>query len=81
MIFLILEEGATNAIINNIPVITLGHGIVNDNVATHNYFGSSLIIDDILAKFKKDSDNGIITIPKNVKYTRDIHTGLVSGFE
>ena len=78
---LILEEGATNAIINNIPVITLGHGIVNDNVATHNYFGSSLIIDDILAKFKKDSDNGIITIPKNVKYTRDIHTGLVSGFE
>ena len=76
---LILEDGATNAIIDDIPVITLGHGIKDDPVASHEYYGSKKVIEDINNKFKPDKD-GVIEISANVKYVRDTESGLVNGF-
>lgn len=47
-LYSIALNNAESLTINNIEVIGLAHGIQNDPVATHPYFGTKKVIDDIL---------------------------------
>jgi len=62
-----------NILINDVPVITLGHGIKNDPIAYHPYFGTELIINDIF----KLSEDGYCTIEQE-NIIRD-ENGLICG--
>ena len=33
--------------VNSIPVITLGHGVINDKVLSHPYYGTCKVLDDL----------------------------------
>lgn len=70
-----LEE-ESSFIVNGITVIGLGHGISNDPVATHPYFGTDKVIEDIL----RLSPNGYCMI-KQEQIMRDPETLLVSGIQ
>ncbi len=59
--------------INDIEVITLGHGIQNDPVATHPFFGTHKIF-DVLFKLAPD---GYCTIDSSYSIIRDKATGLI----
>ena len=59
--------------INDLPVITLGHNI-NDVVASHNYFGTEMILNDLKKMY--GYENGLIIL-NNPKYIRDKNTNEV----
>jgi hypothetical protein len=44
----VLEEGGNSININGLECLTLGHNIDNDPVASHSYFGSKRIIEDLI---------------------------------
>jgi len=63
-------------LVNGIECITLGHGIKNDPVASHSYFGSEQILKDL----EKNSIDGVVTLRvKNSYLIKDSATGLVCG--
>lgn len=67
-------EDYCSFIVNEFEVIGLNHGIVNDSIASHTYFGTEKVIKDIF----KLSPNGYCEIePKQI--TRDPKTFLVNG--
>ena len=47
--FLLEEETHCSMIINGVECITLAHGIENDTVASHEYYGSRAVAEDIVA--------------------------------
>ena len=60
--------------INDIECITLGHGIQNNNVTSHPYFATDLVIKDLSSM--EGWDIGKITLKPN-PLVRDSSTGLV----
>ena len=52
----------THAIIEGVPTITLAHGIEGDTVATHTYYGSRQVVEDLEAHFRPDA-RGVIRVP------------------
>ncbi|GMI16310.1 hypothetical protein TrLO_g11968 [Triparma laevis f. longispina] len=46
-VYSFVTTGGTGVLINGVEGISLGHGIANDPVASHPYFGTSKIIDDL----------------------------------
>ena len=67
-------EDYSSFIVNDIEVIGLNHRIINDPIASHPYFGTEKVIQDIL----KLSSNGYCIIdPEQI--TRDSKTHLVNG--
>lgn len=38
---------SVSIVVNDIPCITLAHGIENDSVATHVYFGTESVVNDL----------------------------------
>jgi hypothetical protein len=67
-------EKESSFIVNGITVIGLGHGITNNEVAYHPYFGTEEVIKDIF----RLSPNGYRVIKKE-QITRDPKTLLVNG--
>ena len=62
--------------INDVQCITLGHGIQNNNVVSHEYFGTRKVVLDL----QKSSGwvNGIVKLNKN-SLIRSSATGRVVG--
>lgn len=52
--------------IGGIECATLGHGFTDNDVIQHDYFGTHLVIDDLI-KFPVDSDGSIVVLPQHVK--------------
>lgn len=71
----LLEPGFQDMYIENVPCITLAHGIENDNVATHEFFGTPAVVSALQDHFGFDS--GLVVV-QGVK--RDTETNLVNGF-
>jgi Mg-chelatase subunit ChlD len=71
----LLEPGFQDMYIENVPCITLAHGIENDAVATHEFFGTQAVVSALQDHFGFDS--GIVEV-QGVK--RDTETNLVNGF-
>lgn len=67
-------EGGISLVVNGIEVAGLGHGVHNDAVLSHPYFGSDLVIRDIF----KLAPNGHCVIEHKQIVRSDI-TGLVCG--
>ena len=55
---LVLEDTHV-AYVENIECITLGHGVQDDSVATHDYYGTNKVIDDL--KAIRGFDDGFVT--------------------
>ena len=75
--FLLLNKQgnyAKDLFIENEVCIAFGHGIQNDDVATHPFYGSMAVVDEL--KSAPENDGKVCV--KNVK--RDKKTGLVCGF-
>jgi hypothetical protein len=68
-----LERG-TSFIVNGIEVAGLGHGVLNDDVLSHPYFGSNLVIEDIL---RLAPNSHCVIEPEQIIRNND--TGLVCG--
>jgi hypothetical protein len=47
-------------VIDGIQVITLGHGIQNDPVASHDYFGTDKVLDDLAQLASSDETGHIV---------------------
>ena len=76
-VYNIALESNHQILVDGFLCITLGHGITNDPVATHPYFGTSKVIDDLN---KMKITNGKIYLNKsNIK--RDETTKLICGIE
>ena len=64
-------------IINNIECITLGHGIINDAIASHDFFGTEKVINCL--KSCKNWSTGLITFNSGLDlFKRDFDTDRVS---
>ena len=62
----VLEKGAGGArggrmVINDVEVVTLAHGIVGDAVASHAYFGTENVVED-LKKFGGSYAKGVVVL-------------------
>lgn len=66
-------ENESSFMVNGIEVIGLGHGIIDDSVATHPYFGTNQVIKDI---YLLNSSGYCEIIPEQI--LRDPITGLVN---
>lgn len=60
--------------VNDIKCATLGHNFTDNDVISHDYFGTDKVIND-LNKMEKDSDGCVVVHPDNIK--RDSVTGKV----
>ena len=61
-VYNIALENGTNVIIEEVPVLTLGHGIKDDKVAKHEYYGTNNVINDLE---KLECKDGLIVIENN----------------
>ena len=68
----LLKGNSTAMIINGITCITLSHGITDDSVAAHAYFGSDKVRQDVMSA---DHENGVVIV-RQVKRSDD---NLVCG--
>jgi hypothetical protein len=59
---LVLEKGATHAVVEGLPTISLGHGIQGDAVASHAYYGSEQAVSDLEQHFGV-AEGGRIVVP------------------
>ena len=59
-IYNIILDSQHVIIINNIPIITLGHNITDNDVLKHDYYGTDKIINDL--KLIDNYENGLIVI-------------------
>lgn len=65
-------------VINNIECVTLGHGIIDDLIASHNFFGNENVIDCL--KSCHFWDSGLITFNSGLKlFERDFDTDKVNN--
>lgn len=78
---LILEERKRHKaiVMDNISCITLGHGIVDNSVLKHDYFGSDLIVKD-LKKFANDWSFGHVVLCEE-EILRKNGTGNICGIK
>lgn len=66
----------TSVVINGIECITFAHGIENDTVASHEFFGTEAITESL--RKQVGWDNGYVVI-KQGSFVRDDVTGLICG--
>ena len=63
-------------VINDIECITLGHGILNDSIAEHEFFGTEKVINSL--KSSKNWSSGLITFNSGLElFKRDFDTNKV----
>lgn len=73
----LLEPGFQDMLIGNqIPCITLGHGIENDPVATHPFYGSEQVVEAM--RQMKGFEEGSVVLTSGVIV--DVETNVVCGF-
>ena len=78
VISLVLEDGATSFYIGNYEAVSLGHGIMGDPVASHEYLGTERVLQDLA---KMDGWTlGHVVLPCN-PVVRDEMTSLIVGFK
>ena len=65
-------------IIGNIQIATLGHGINDDIIIAHPFFGTERVINNL--KESPNYENGLIILQSN-SLIRDDTTGLVCGIQ
>lgn len=75
------SEVIDGMIINDVECITLGHNIRDDHIASHPFFGSSSIIEDMLMNDSENYFKGLIVLKAGSCIKKDKHTGLINGFE
>ena len=63
--------------INGWQCITLVHGIVDDPVATHPFYGTTAVVADLMTM--DGYDDGLVDLQGGQCVQRDIATGLVCG--
>jgi hypothetical protein len=63
--------------IEDIACITLAHGLENDSVASHAFYGTNAVVES-LSKLN-GWDHGLVELCGPVKVIRDGVTGLVCG--
>jgi len=63
-IFSLAVDNSDNFLVGNIEVITLGHNIKNDPVATHDFIGTDLVIEEI--KILSHDRGHLIIKPSNI---------------
>jgi hypothetical protein len=68
-------------IINGVECITLGHDIQNDPIASHAFFGSTAIIEDMVLNDNEGYENGLVTLKSGQCIKNDEETGLINGFK
>ena len=73
----LLEDHCPSMWINGWQCITLAHGIVDDPVATHPYYGTTAIVADLMTM--DGYDDGLVDLQGGQCVQRDIATGLVCG--
>ena len=72
------DKRSETVIINDTECVTLGHGILNDPVASHNFFGTETVINTL--KCTNGWEKGIVTLKADYKlFTRDSKTQLVNN--
>ena len=71
----LLEPGFQDMYIEDVPCITLAHGIEDDEVATHPFYGTQAVVSAL--QDHSGFDTGLVTV-QGVK--RDTDTNLVNGF-
>ena len=74
----VLDKGASFMQIGSFEAVALGHGITNDNVARHEYLGTSKVIDDLRQMI--GWSQGFIKLGPNPGI-RDPESGLIVAFE
>ena len=74
-------EVTSGMIINGIECITLGHDIRHDPVASHVFFGSNVVIEDMLINDYDGYQNGLVTLKCGECIKKDKKTGLINGFK
>jgi len=72
---LVLSQ-AHSVFINDVQCITLGHGIIGDEVATHAYFGTDIVLKDL--SMQSGWEEGRIVLD-NFAVIRDSTTNLVTS--
>ena len=73
------KEVTTGMNINGIECITLGHGICDDPVASHPFFGSVKVIEDLQTKASQAFTEGMVVLEGEKCLIKDIQSGLVTG--
>jgi hypothetical protein len=71
----LLEPGFQDMYIEDVPCITLAHGIEDDEVAKHPFYGTQAVVSAL--QDHSGFDTGLVTV-QGVK--RDTDTNLVNGF-
>ena len=64
-VYSFVVENSSTVYIDGYECITLGHGIENDDVASHDFWGTEKVIDCL--KSKSDWDNGEVIINKSIR--------------
>ena len=73
----LLEPGYEDMLMgDSVPCITFAHGIENDPVATHPFYGTNKVVDEM--KKMDGFDEGCVTVSNGVLV--DVETNLVCGF-
>ena len=73
----LLENHCAEMWINGWECITLAHGILDDPVATHAYYGTTAVVADLMTM--DGYDDGLVDLQGGQCVQRDIATGLVCG--
>lgn len=76
-IYNVVVLDGNSIIINGIECITLGHNILNDDVASHEFFGTDMVIDEL--SNRDGWNDGKVIISGEVH--RDNRTNIVIGFK
>jgi hypothetical protein len=76
----IIGRRAESMLINNVPCITLGHGILNDSVASHAFYGTERVFQALRDIDKKGFDDCGHVILQEGCVLKDPETGLACGF-
>ena len=74
----LLEEGHVSMIIENVECITFAHGIENDPVASHPFFGTQKVVKALEAL--EGYDDGCVVLNHHEAVIRHTETCLVCGF-
>lgn len=73
----IFNNRPSTIVINDIECVTLGHGILDDLVASHDFFGNENIIDCL--KLCKNWESGLVTFNSSLElFKRDFDTDKVN---